>query len=66
MNAFTHYRRSKSSIANFRGDADLPPRIIMLDGSGTISFDVLTWLYEQKVPRVKIVWTWSGNSHQRR
>jgi CRISPR-associated protein Cas1 len=44
----------------------LPPRIIMLDGSGTISFDVLTWLYEQKVPRVKIVWTWSGNSHQRR
>jgi CRISP-associated protein Cas1 len=44
----------------------LPPRIIMLDGSGTISFDVLTWLNEQKVPRVKIDWTWSGNSHQRR
>jgi CRISPR-associated protein Cas1 len=41
----------------FKGDADLPPRIIMLDGSGSIRFDVLTWLTEQKVPLVKIDWT---------
>jgi CRISP-associated protein Cas1 len=32
----------------------------MLDGSGSISFDVLTWLNEQKVPLVKIDWT--GNA----
>jgi hypothetical protein len=28
----------------FKGDADLPPRVIMLDGSGSITFDVLAWL----------------------
>ena len=65
-NGFTHYPQKQETYRYFKGDADLPPRIIMLDGSGSISFDVLTWLYEQKVPRVKIVWTWSGNSHQRR
>jgi hypothetical protein len=32
----------------------------MLDGSGSITFDVLTWLNEQKVPLVKINWT--GNA----
>ena len=29
----------------------------MLDGSGSITFDVLTWLNEQKVPLVKVDWT---------
>ena len=29
----------------------------MLDGSGSVTFDVLTWLNEQKVPLVKIDWT---------
>jgi CRISPR-associated protein Cas1 len=37
----------------------LPLRIVMLDGSGSITFDVLTWLNEQKVPLVKI--DWAGN-----
>ena len=41
----------------FKADPDLPPRIIMLDGSGTLSFDALTWLAEQKVPLVRIDWT---------
>ena len=39
-----------------RGDLSLPPRIIMLDGSGSISFDVLAWLSEQGVPLVRIDW----------
>jgi hypothetical protein len=29
----------------------------MLDGSGSITFDVLTWLNDQNVPLVKIDWT---------
>ncbi len=29
----------------------------MLDGSGSVTFDVLTWRNEQKVPLVKIDWT---------
>jgi CRISPR-associated protein Cas1 len=44
----------------FKSDADLPQRIIVLDGSGSVTFDVLTWLNEQKVPLVKIDWT--GNA----
>jgi CRISP-associated protein Cas1 len=56
-NGFTHYPQKQQAYRFFKGDADLPPRIIMLDGSGSITFDVLTWLNEQKVPLVKIDWT---------
>ena len=56
-NGFTHYPQKQETYRYFKGDADLPPRIIMLDGSGSITFDVLTWLNEQKVPLVKIDWT---------
>jgi CRISP-associated protein Cas1 len=56
-NGFTHYPQKQETFRFFKGDADLPPRIIMLDGSGSITFDVLTWLNEQKVPLVKIDWT---------
>ena len=59
-NGFTHYPQKQETYRFFKGDADLPPRIIMLDGSGSITFDVLTWLNEQKVPLVKIDWT--GNA----
>jgi CRISP-associated protein Cas1 len=34
----------------------LPERIILLDGSGSISFDVLSWLAEQKVSFIRIDW----------
>jgi CRISPR-associated endonuclease Cas1 len=56
-NGFTHHPQKQETYRFFKGDADLPPRIIMLDGSGSITFDVLTWLNEQKVPLVKIDWT---------
>ncbi len=59
-NGFTHYPHKQETYRFFKGDADLPPRIIMLDGSGNITFDVLTWLKEQYVPLVKIDWT--GNA----
>jgi CRISPR-associated protein Cas1 len=59
-NGFTHYPQKQETYRFFKGDADLPPRIIMLDGSGSITFDVLIWLNEQNVPLVKIDWT--GNA----
>ena len=55
-NGLTHYPQDQETLRFFRGDLSLPPRIILLDGSGTISFDVLTWLSEQKVPLVRINW----------
>ena len=57
---FTHYPQKQETYRFFKGDADLPPRIIMLDGSGSITFDVVTWLNQQKVPLIKIDWT--GNA----
>jgi CRISPR-associated endonuclease Cas1 len=56
-NGFTHYPQKQETYRFFKGDADLPPRIIMLDGSGSITFDVLVWLNQQRVPLVKIDWT---------
>lgn len=59
-NGFTHYPQKQETYRYFKGGADLPPRIIVLDGSGSITFDVLTWLNEQRVPLVKVDWT--GNA----
>ena len=59
-NGFTHYPQKQEAYRYFKGDVDLPPRIIMLDGSGSITFDVLSWLNEQKVSLVRIDWT--GNA----
>ena len=53
---FTHYPQKRETIRYFRGDVALPERIILLDGSGSISFDVLSWLAEQKVSFIRIDW----------
>jgi CRISP-associated protein Cas1 len=55
-NGFTHYPQKREIIRYFRGDVALPERIILLDGSGSISFDVLSWLSEQKVSFIRIDW----------
>jgi CRISP-associated protein Cas1 len=34
----------------------LPERIILIDGSGSVSFDVLSWLAEQNVSLIRIDW----------
>jgi CRISP-associated protein Cas1 len=56
QNGFTHYPQKREIIRYFRGDVALPERIILLDGSGSISFDVLSWLGEQKVSLIRIDW----------
>ena len=56
QNGFTHYPQKRETIRFFRGDVALPERIILLDGSGSISFDVLSWLAEQKVSFIRIDW----------
>ena len=56
QNGFTHYPQKREIIRYFRGDVALPERIILLDGSGSISFDVLSWLAEQKVSFIRIDW----------
>lgn len=54
---FTHHPQTQGVHRLFPGDLSLPPRIVMLDGSGTISFDVLSWLAEQGIPLARVKWT---------
>jgi CRISPR-associated protein Cas1 len=53
---FTHYPQPVETCRYFKGDLALPQRIVMVDGSGTISFDVLTWLGAQDVAFVLLNW----------
>lgn len=55
-NGFTHHPQQREEYRFFRGSLDIPPQILMLDGSGNISFDVLNWLTEQQVALVRIKW----------
>jgi len=51
---FTHYPQRQECHRLFRGDLDLPRMIILLDGSGSLSFNVLNWLGEQGVALARI------------
>jgi CRISPR-associated endonuclease Cas1 len=55
-NGFTHYPQKQETYRFFKGDLSLPERIIVLGGSGSLSFDVLSWLAEQKASLVRIDW----------
>lgn len=52
----THYPQERRTFEHFKGAVDLPSRIIVLDGSGSLSFDVITWLSEQSIPLVRVNW----------
>lgn len=54
---FTHYPQQQATHRFFPGSRDIPERILLLDGSGTLSFDVLSWLAEQGVALARVKWT---------
>lgn len=54
---FTHYPQQQKTYCFFPRDLDLPPRIILLDGSGSLSFDVLTWLSQQEISLARVSWS---------
>jgi CRISPR-associated protein Cas1 len=56
QNGFTHYPQKRESWRLFPGQRTLPDRIVMLDGTGSLSFDVLSWLSAQRIPLVQINW----------
>lgn len=55
-NGFTHYPQKCEEIRLFPGDANMPDRIVVLDGSGGISFDALNWMSDQQVVLVQLNW----------
>ena len=53
---FTHYPQKSEQFRFFPGDPNLPDRIIILDGSGGISFDALAWMSDQRIGLIQIDW----------
>ncbi len=52
----THYPSPKRQFEYFKGSLDIPPRIVLLDGSGSITLDAMDWLAEQQVPLIRVKW----------
>jgi CRISPR-associated endonuclease Cas1 len=55
-NGFTHHPQRPETRRFFPGDLETPQRIIMIDGSGQLTFDALNWLSEQGVHLVRLNW----------
>ena len=53
---FTHYPQKREEYRFFPQDRQLPSRIVILDGDGSISLDALEWLSNQGVSLVQIDW----------
>ncbi len=57
QNGFTHYPQQRKEWRFFASERRrLPARIVILDGSGGLSFDVMAWLANLKIPLVQINW----------
>ena len=50
----THYPAEASEQRFFKGGLDVPPRIVAVDGSGTLTLDALDWMAEQGIAFVRI------------
>jgi len=57
---FTHYPQKTKECRFFPGDANLPDRIIIIDGSGGITFDAIRWMSEQRIEFIQL--DWRGNA----
>jgi CRISPR-associated endonuclease Cas1 len=56
QNGFTHYPQQREEWRFFAGHPDLPSRIVVVDGDGSVTFDVLAWLSTQGIPLVQVNW----------
>jgi CRISPR-associated protein Cas1 len=54
QNGFTHFPQKREHWRIFPGEPEQPSRIILLDGSGAITLDVLSWLSVQDIPLVQV------------
>lgn len=53
---FTHYPQAREEYRFFPQDRQLPSRLVVLDGDGSISLTALEWLATQGVQLVQINW----------
>ena len=53
----THYPQERREWRIFPGEPTRPKRIIILDGSGAVTFDAIDWLREQDIALIRVDWT---------
>lgn len=53
---FTHFPQQAEQFRFFPNDPKRPDRIIIIDGSGSISFDAMDWLARNDVPLIRLNW----------
>ena len=53
---FTHYPQRAARFEFFKGALDIPPRIVIVDGNGSISIDAIDWLYDQTVDLIRLAY----------
>ena len=52
----THYPSDRREWRFFNGELDIPPALIIIDGSGEITIDAIDWLATQDVPVIRLRW----------
>ncbi|MEM7005225.1 MAG: CRISPR-associated endonuclease Cas1 [Pseudomonadota bacterium] len=55
-NGFSHWPQEQQIWTYYPADPKLPDRIVMIDGSGTMSFAAMDWLKTQGVAFIRIDW----------
>lgn len=58
-NGFTHFPQYAEERRFFPADRQKPARIVIIDGNGSITLDVLGWLTAHDIPLVRL--DWRGN-----
>jgi len=58
----THYPAAQRQWRFFNGTLDIPPSIVVLDGSGEITLDAINWLSTQRVPLICLRWNGAFSS----
>ncbi len=53
---FSHFPQKPEAYRFFPKDRQLPSRLVILDGDGSITLHALEWLSEQQIPLVQIDW----------
>lgn len=56
QNGFSHFPQQREESRLLPGKWRLPSRIVILDGSGSLSLDAIAWLAECDIPVVRIDW----------
>jgi CRISPR-associated protein Cas1 len=52
----THHPAERREWRYFNASLDIPPALVVLDGSGNITLDAIDWLARHRVPLIRLRW----------